>query len=153
MTYRVCVEWDVKPCSFSSMINCADHWAAGFYFSSACLILTAASSENRRTMSASPNIQLVMVARSSVARAWRLETIIFSWAKPSYCIHSGLLREDFSTISPANMNGSEPNLAGRNYVTKRPFSNYVTFFVNFLTPSPCHILSHVSLPHDKIMSH
>ena len=29
-----------------------------------------------------------------------------------------VLREGFSTIAPAKMNGSEPNLTGRNYVTK-----------------------------------
>ena len=29
-----------------------------------------------------------------------------------------VLREGFSTIAPAKINGSEPNLAGRNYVTK-----------------------------------
>jgi len=36
----------------------------------------------------------------------------------SYCDYSMVLWEGFSTIAPAKMNGSEPNLAGRNYVTK-----------------------------------
>ena len=44
---------------------------------------------------------------------------LFSEAvKPRLCNHSVFLREGFSTISLAKMNGSRLNLAGRNYVTK-----------------------------------
>ena len=49
---------------------------------------------------------------------YSVHVFIFSEAKPRYCIHFILLREGFSTIAPAKMNGSKPNLAGRNYVTK-----------------------------------
>jgi len=38
--------------------------------------------------------------------------------KPSYCNHFGVLQKGFSIISPAKINGSKPNLAGRNYVRK-----------------------------------
>ena len=50
-------------------------------------------------------------------RFWIANNFI-SEAKPRLCNHSCVLREGFSTISPAKMNGSKPNLAGRNYDTK-----------------------------------
>jgi len=48
-----------------------------------------------------------------------------------YCNHFGVLRESFSTISTAKMNGSKPNLAERNYVsmgTSRRYWNKTLIF-------------------------
>jgi len=42
----------------------------------------------------------------------------FLAGEASYCNYSMVFQEGFSTIAPAKMNVSEPNLAGRNYVTK-----------------------------------
>ena len=58
-----------------------------------------------------------------------------------------VLREGFSTIAPAKMNGSEPNLAGRNYVTK---GNHRKIWASIacVAPATFFVCSYVASPFD-----